>query len=72
MLWQTPEYSSHLQRICQQFSGKIIFHKLVQNHFPKIFCGFSNFLKIVQKLTKNFPKKYEFYEKHLAEFCNFP
>ena len=25
---------------------KLIFHKLVQNHFPKIFCPFLNFLKL--------------------------
>ena len=52
--------------------GKNIFHKLVQHYFPKIFCGFSNFLKIVRKLTKNFPKNTdEFYQKDLAKFANF-
>ena len=52
---------------------KIIFHKLVQHHFPKTFCRFSNFLKIVRKLTKNFPRNtHEFYQKQLAEFYNFP
>ena len=51
---------------------KLIFHKLVQNHFPKIFCAFSDFLKIVRKLTKNFPKNtHKFYQKYLAEFYNF-
>ena len=50
--------------------AKIIFHKLVQSHFPKVFCGFSNFLKIAQKLTKNFPKNNhpQVLSKHFAEF----
>ena len=50
---------------------KRVFHKLVQNHFPKILCAFSNFLKIVQKFTKNFPQNTSFIKSILPSFITF-
>ena len=38
------------------FPKKLFFMKLVQNHFPRVFCSYSNFPKIVRKLTEDFPK----------------
>ena len=58
-----------------QFSEKWFFAKLVWNNFLKVFCWFLNFLKIVRKLTENFPKRviaHEFYQKRFPEFYNFP
>ena len=49
-------YTANVLTICRQFSEKMFFTKLVQNHFPKVFCWFSNFQKIVRKLTENSPK----------------
>ena len=54
--WQRRRYSKHLPRICRQLPEKLFFIKLVQNHFPKVFCWFSNFPKIVRKVTENFLK----------------
>ena len=52
---------------------KMIFTKLVQNHFPKVFCGFSKFLRFVQKLRISQKiMAHGFYQKHFLDFRNFP
>ena len=52
--------------IFHEISPKLFFTKLVQNHFPKVFCRFSNFPRIVGKIIVH-----EFYRKHFPEFHNF-
>ena len=54
--WQKRKCTKHSPRICRQFSKKIFFTKLVQNHFPKVSCCFSNFPRIIRKIIENFPK----------------
>ena len=51
---------------------KIIFYKLVRNPFSQDFLRIFKFSENCLKTHKEFPPKYEFCQKHLAESYNFP
>ena len=66
--------TEHSLRICRQFSEKLFFTKLVQNHFSKVSVDFQIFQKLSES-SSPFSRKiiaHEFYQKHFPEFYNFP